>query len=219
VQGQPTPPAGDEDPVVYVVDDDAQLCASLAWLLGSVGLQASCFHDARSFLAAYDATRLGCVVLDVRIPDTSGFDLQSVLTEMGSDLPVVFMSAHGDIPMSVRAMQAGAVEFLEKPYNPQHMLEVVQRALRSARADRARSAARRALQKRLAALTEREREVLDLVIEGRVSKEIAGRLGISVKTVDVHRTRIREKTGAENLTTLVRDIVLHGGWSPDGNRP
>lgn len=207
---------GDEEPVVYVVDDDVQLCASLAWLLGSVGLSASCFHDARSFLAAYDPGRLGCVVLDVRMPEISGFDLQALLTEMGSDLPVVFMSAHGDIPMSVRAMRAGAVEFLEKPYNPQHMLEVVQRSVRAAREDRVRSAARRELQRRLGGLTQRERAVLDLVIEGCASKEIGRRLGISVKTVDVHRTRIREKTGADNLTTLVRDVVLHGVWSPQG---
>ncbi|GAA4840189.1 response regulator transcription factor [Saccharopolyspora rosea] len=202
--------------VVYVVDDDRELCTSLAWLLESVNIRSECFPDVRSFLAGYDPDRPACLVLDVRMPEASGFQLQDELNELGSVLPVVFVSAHGDIRMSVRAMQRGAVDFLEKPYDPQHMLEVVQSALRTARERFARRARERELRDRLANLTRREREILDLVLDGLPSKSIAGRLGISVKTVDVHRTRIREKVGARSITTLVREMARAGLDGRDG---
>ncbi|WP_245866085.1 response regulator transcription factor [Prauserella marina] len=200
--------------VVYVVDDDEQLCASLAWLLESVHIEAWCFTDVAAFLAAYDPLRPACLVLDVRMPDVSGFQLQETLNAAGAVLPIVFVSAHGDIRMSVRALQRGAVDFLEKPYDPQHMLDVVQEALRTARSRFSVAATARDLTARIDCLTQREREILGHLIEGLPSKSIAVKLGISVKTVDVHRTRIREKTGARSITTLVRDLLQAGVTPP-----
>jgi FixJ family two-component response regulator len=196
--------------VVYVVDDDRELCDSLAWLLGSVDIDAVCFRDARSFLDSYTADRPACLVLDVRMPDVGGFGVQEALNRGGSTIPIVFVSAHGDLRMSVRALQNGAVDFLEKPYDPQQMLDVVQAALRTARERFALQARQRELLARLDGLTARELEVLNLVVDGVPSKQIAGRLSISVKTVDVHRTRIREKTGAESIAILVRDVFRLG---------
>ncbi|MGW0653051.1 response regulator transcription factor [Streptomyces umbrinus] len=196
--------------LVYILDDDEELSESLAWLLESVGIPSERFRDARTFLRSFDRARTACLVLDVRMPELSGFGVQDVLNETGALLPVVFVSAHGDIRMSVRAMQKGAVDFLEKPYDPQHMLDVVQNAQRTARERFAREAQQADLRAKLDALTAREREVLALSVEGVPNKVIAGRLGISAKTVDVHRARIREKTGAESIAALVRDVLTLG---------
>ncbi|MFI1329859.1 response regulator transcription factor [Streptomyces sp. NPDC020845] len=195
---------------VYVLDDDEQLCQSLAWLLGSVHIRTECFTDADSFLAAFDPDRPACLVLDVRMPHMGGFQVQEFLAARNAVLPVVFVSAHGDIRMSVRALQQGAVDFLEKPYGPQHMLEAVQNALSLARDRYAEQAERRAVRSRLASLSRREREILRLVMAGRPSKSIARELDISVKTVDVHRARIREKTAAESLGALIGDMLRCG---------
>lgn len=201
-----------EDPggLVHIVDDDERLCASLAWLLESVNIRARCYHDAESFLSAYDPQEPACLVLDVRMPQTGGFRLQETLNGAGAVLPVIFVSAHGDIRMSVRALQQGAVDFLEKPYDPQHMLEVVQSALQTAEERYARAARRHSLNSRLEGLSQREWEVLRLVVDGMPSKAVAARLGISVKTVDVHRARIREKTGSETLGALVGQLLRSG---------
>ncbi|WP_443228246.1 response regulator transcription factor [Streptomyces sp. 2A115] len=196
--------------VVYIVDDDQELCRSLAWLLESVKIRSLCFTDVRTFLDSYDHGQPACMVLDVRMPQVGGFQLQEILNRAGSAIPVIFVSAHGDIRMSVRALQNGAVDFLEKPYDPQHMLDVVQQALRTAQDRFARAARQQALQTRLGSLSPREREILRLVIDGIPSKNIATRLGISTKTVDVHRTHIREKTRAESMATLVRDVLQTG---------
>jgi RNA polymerase sigma factor (sigma-70 family) len=196
--------------VVYIIDDDQELCRSLAWLLESVKIRSQCFTDVRGFLESYDRDQPACMVLDVRMPEVSGFELQEVLNRAGSVIPVVFVSAHGDIRMSVRALQNGAVDFLEKPYDPQHMLDVVQRALRTAQERFSLAARHQVLQARLSSLSPREREILRMVIDGVPSKNIATRLGISTKTVDVHRTRIREKAGAESMATLVRDVLQAG---------
>ncbi|MPY57104.1 response regulator transcription factor [Streptomyces spongiae] len=193
--------------LVYILDDDEELSESLAWLLESVGILSERYRDARTFLRSYDRDRPACLVLDVRMPELSGFGVQEVLNETGAAMPVVFVSAHGDIRMSVRAMQRGAVDFLEKPYDPQHMLDVVQSAQRTARERFAREAQQAGLRAKLDALTAREKEVLDLSVEGASNKQIAGRLGISAKTVDVHRAHIREKTGAESIAALVRDVL------------
>ena len=201
--------------VVYIVDDDHELCTSLAWLLGSVDIEALSFSDAASFLDSYVCDRPACIVLDVRMPELGGFGVQEILSRAGSTIPIIFVSAHGDIRMSVRALQNGAVDFLEKPYNPQHMLDVVQAALRTARERFVRESRQRDLQARLDGLTARELEVLRLVIDGVPSKLIAGRLGISVKTVDVHRIRIREKSGADSIATLMRDVLRLGLRLPD----
>lgn len=197
------------DPVVHIVDDDEDLRQSLVFLLESVGVQALTYPDATSFLAEFDPDEPAVVIVDVRMPGVSGFQLQERLLQLDYPAPLIFCSAHGDIPMSVRALRHGAVDFLEKPYEPQRMIEVVQGQLRDAGrlfADRSR---RREVRRRVETLTPREREVLRLVIDGLPSQLIARRLGTSVKTVDVHRARIKAKTDAESLGALVRDVLLH----------
>ncbi|XEG69856.1 response regulator [Pseudomonas sp. abacavir_1] len=194
-------------PVVYIVDDDKDLRTSLAWLLESVSIQAQCFAGAEEFLAHYDPSSPACLVLDVRMPETSGFQLQAMLNERGAALPIIFVSAHGDIPMSVQAMKNGALDFVEKPYNPQQMLERIQAALKAAVQVHAGAEQKRQLQQRLDLLTGREREVLGMVIDGKASKVIARELNISVKTVDVHRTKIKEKMGVSSIALLVREVL------------
>ncbi|WP_153032296.1 response regulator transcription factor [Amycolatopsis sp. YIM 10] len=197
------------EPVVHIVDDDDDVRQSLVFLLESVGVQALTYPDGDAFLREFDPGEVAVVIVDVRMPGISGFQLQERLLEMDYPGPVVFCSAHGDIPMSVRAVTHGAVDFLEKPYQPQRMLELVQAQLEQARARFAEHADRRAVRERLRTLTPREREVLRLVIEGLPSQVIARRLGASIKTIDVHRARIKAKTEADSLGALVRDILLH----------
>ncbi|MFZ5961265.1 response regulator transcription factor [Pseudomonas knackmussii] len=194
-------------PIVYIVDDDKDLRTSLAWLLESVSIQAQCFAGAEEFLAQYDPNLAACLVLDVRMPETSGFQLQAMLNERGAALPIIFVSAHGDIPMSVQAMKNGALDFVEKPYNPQQMLERIQTALKAAVQVQAGAEQKRQLQQRLDLLTGREREVLGMVVDGKASKVIARELNISVKTVDVHRTKIKEKMGVSSIALLVREVL------------
>lgn len=195
------------EPIVYIVDDDQDLRTSLAWLLESVSVQARCFAGAEEFLSQYDPRQPACLVLDVRMPQTSGFQLQEILNQRGSTLPTIFVSAHGDIPMSVKAMQNGALDFVEKPYNPQQMIERIQAALRTAVSAQLDQEQRQLLQGKLALLTSREREVLMLVLDGKASKVIARELSISVKTVDVHRTKIKEKMGVTSIAMLVREVL------------
>ncbi|WP_311215391.1 MULTISPECIES: response regulator [unclassified Arthrobacter] len=195
--------------LVYIVDDDQELCTSLAWLLDSVNIKSRIFNDVASFLAEYDATLPACLILDVRMPRTGGFQLQETLNQMSSPIPIIFVSAHGDIRMSVKALRQGATNFLEKPYDPQHMLDVVQETLELAQGRFEEHRGRKGIEQRIAGLTPREREILALVIDGLPSQNIARKLGTSVKTVDVHRTRIKAKTGADSIATLVRDILQH----------
>ncbi|AUO22798.1 response regulator transcription factor [Pseudomonas sp. NPDC087814] len=194
-------------PIVYIVDDDKDLRTSLAWLLESVSIKAQCFAGAEEFLAHYDPRQPACLVLDVRMPQTSGFQLQEILNRRGSTLPTIFVSAHGDIPMSVTAMKNGALDFVEKPYNPQQMIDRIQAALKTAVQAQADQEQREHLQGKLALLTSREREVLMLVVDGKASKVIARELNISVKTVDVHRTKIKEKMGVTSIAMLVREVL------------
>lgn len=197
------------EPVVHIVDDDDDVRQSLVFLLESVGVQALTYPDGDSFLREFDPGEVAVVIVDVRMPGISGFQLQERLLEMDYPGPVVFCSAHGDIPMSVRAVTHGAVDFLEKPYQPQRMLELVQAQLHQASLRFAEQADRLAVRERLRTLTPREREVLRLVIEGLPSQVIARRLGASIKTIDVHRARIKAKAEADSLGALVRDILLH----------
>lgn len=196
--------------VVHIVDDDEDLRDSLRYLLASVGIQALDYPDAPTFLAEFDPTEPAVVIVDVRMPGMSGFQLQEELDRRGYPAPMIFCSAHGDIPMSVRAMARGAVDFLEKPYDPQRILEVVQHQQTRARQLFVAHTERREVERRVAGLTQREREVLRLVIEGMASQAVARRLGTSVKTIDVHRARIKAKTGADSLAALVRDILSYG---------
>lgn len=201
--------AATRTPVVHIVDDDHDLRQSLVFLLETVGIEALTYPDATTFLDEYDATEPAVLIVDVRMPGVSGFQLQETLRQQDYPAPVIFCSAHGDVPMSVRAMQHGAVDFLEKPYDSQQMLEVVQEQLLEAGKRFAADAVRREVQTRVDQLTPRELEVLRLVIDGLPSQHIARELGTSVKTVDVHRARIKAKTCSDSLGTLVRDVLLY----------
>ena len=194
-------------PIVYIVDDDSGMRTSLAWLLESVGVRSVGFANAGEFLKAFDPAMPACLVLDVRMPEQSGFDVQAELNRQGASLPIIFVSGHGDIPMSVRALQNGAIDFVEKPYNSQQMLDRVQRALKLAAQRHLADQKQRELRKRIDSLTAREKEVLRGVIDGHGSKRIASDLSISVKTVDVHRASIKDKLGAASIAMLVRDVM------------
>ena len=190
--------------MVFVVDDEPLVSASLARLIRSLGLHVQTFATAHEFLRAERTDVPGCLVLDVRLPDVSGLDLQAKLAEAKVYLPIIFLTGHGDIPMSVRAMKAGALEFLTKPCKDQDLLEAIQRALDHDRIARRRRAEVAGLRERYAALTPREREVLPLVVRGLLNKQIAAELGTSEKTIKIHRGRIVQKMKAESLPDLVR---------------
>ncbi|MEA5155284.1 response regulator transcription factor [Raineyella sp.] len=196
--------------VVYLVDDDPEVCESVAWLLGSIGVDPVVFNAADEFLAAYDGSHPACVILDVRMPRMSGTRLQEDLNAVAPHVAIIFVSAHGDIKMSVRTMQRGAIDFLEKPYEPQRLLDVVQEAMGRAKERFEDFRARTEVQQKVDSLTPREREILRLVVEGLPSQNIARRLSMSVKTVDVHRARIKAKTDADSISTLVRDVLRYG---------
>jgi FixJ family two-component response regulator len=190
-------------PIVYVVDDEASVCLSLKRLLHSVRLEARTFTSALEFLDSQRPDTPGCLILDVRLPRLSGLDLQTELAARKIALPIIFVTGHGDIPMSVRAMKAGAVEFLTKPYREQELLEAIQRAIDQDRISRQHSAELRALQKRYALLTPREREVFPRVTSGLLNKQIGAELGASEKTIKVHRGQVMQKMEAESLADLI----------------
>ncbi|MGN7133112.1 response regulator transcription factor [Rhodococcoides corynebacterioides] len=194
---------------VYVVDDDPELCESVEWLLDSIGIQPVVCHSATDFLDVYRGDHPACIVLDVRMPQMSGPRLQETLNSIAPHVVVVFVSAHGDIRMSVSTLQAGAMDFLEKPYDPQRLLDVVQAGVGRARSRFATHLQKKSIEAKVATLTPREREILGLVVEGLPSQNIARMLSMSVKTVDVHRARIKSKTDADSVTTLVRDILRY----------
>ena len=191
------------DPTVFVVDDDEALCEALQWLLESAALRVEAFHSAEAFLDAYDPQRPGCLVLDLRMRGMNGLDLQARLARDDLALPVIIITGHGDIPMAVRAMKGGAVDFLEKPFNEQQLLDAVHAALaRDARMREARLK-RAAVLRRIEQLTPRERDVFALVVNGKMNKQIAVELGITEVTVKVHRGRVMTKMGADSLAELV----------------
>jgi len=190
--------------VVFVIDDDPSMLRSLASLLRSVGLEARVFSSAPEFMRAQRPDSPGCLVLDVRLPGMSGLAFQQELAKAGIALPVIFITGHGDVPMSVRAMKAGAVEFLTKPFDDQLLLDAIHGAIERDR-ERRRTAAQLAeLQARFRTLTEREREVFKLVIAGRLNKQIADDLSLSVVTVKVHRAHVMRKMLAKSVVDLVR---------------
>lgn len=192
------------EPTVFVVDDDAAVRQSFEWLVGSVGLRTETYASARDFLDAYDPARPGCLVLDVRMPGMSGLELQERLAADGVTLPVIVVSGYGDVPTAVRVMKHGAVDFIEKPFSDQAMLDRIQasieRDLEARRADAKRASARSNRDR----LTRREAEVMDLVIAGQSNKQIARALAISPKTVEVHRAKVMKKMQADSLAELVR---------------
>ena len=197
----------ERSPVVFIVDDDEAVRSSLRLLLKSVGLVPSALASAREFLDKYDPAQPGCLVLDVRMPEMSGLELQEQLNLKGAVLPVIFITGHGDVPMAVEAMQAGAFDFLQKPFRDQDLIDRIQRALDKDRTNRAALDERTLIRERLQSLTPREREVLAMVTSGKANKIMAADLGVSQRTIEIHRARVMEKMSAASLAQLVRMVM------------
>ena len=193
-----------EHPIVYVVDDDASIRDALRNLFRSIGLRVEAYDSAQAFLSGKRVDAPSCLVLDVRLPGLSGLDLQRQLREANIQVPIIFITAHGDVPMSVRAMKAGAVEFLTKPFRDQDLLDAVQEAIERDHATRRRHAETAQLSERYESLSIREREVLGLVVRGLPNKEIASELGIVDATVKLHRGKVMRKMQAASLAELIR---------------
>jgi FixJ family two-component response regulator len=193
-----------ERPVVFVVDDDQSMRGALQDLVASVGLEPRVFATPQEFLQAGRADVPSCLVLDVRLPGLSGLAFQEELARAGVRVPIIFITGHGDIPMSVRAIKAGAIEFLSKPFREQELLDAIHAGIERDRAQRRVAAAVADLEQRFATLTERERQIMPLVIAGQASKRIASELGVAEATVKVHRAQIMHKMGAKSLPELVR---------------
>jgi FixJ family two-component response regulator len=192
---------------VFVVDDDAPVRDALKMLLRSVGYEVEAFPSAQDFLKAYHDDRPGCLVLDIRMPGMSGLELQEHLNERRSIIPIIFITGHGDVPMAVGALQAGALDFLQKPFRDQELIDRIAKALEKDAANRRDLAEVRVIADRFAELTPRERAVMELVAQGRANKVIAGDLDISQRTVEIHRARVMEKTHASSLAHLVRMVL------------
>jgi len=197
-----------EDPAtVFVVDDDEAVRASLKLLLKTLGLPAQTYASAQEFLATFDERRGGCLVLDIRMPGMSGLELQEELNTRGAMMPIIFITGHGDVPMAVEAMQRGAMDFLQKPFRDQDLLDRISEALAKDRAGRELLGNRERIRARVAALTPREREVMALVTQGKANKVIAADLDLSQRTVEIHRAHVMEKMGANSLAHLVRMAI------------
>ena len=197
----------DETQMIYVVDDDEAMRDSMTWLLEGEGYRVTCFDSAEHFLAAWHAGMRGCLVLDVRMPDMSGLELHERLDSLGSLLPIIFVTGHGDVPMAVGALQRGACDFIEKPFHNENLLSRIRRALELDSQMSARRQRDDAISHRLKQLTQREREVMDLVVAGKLNKQIADELDISMKTVEAHRARVMEKMGVRTLAELVKAVM------------
>lgn len=189
---------------VFVVDDDAAMRKSLRWLVESVGLKVETFSSAADFLEVASPDMVGCVVLDVRMPGMSGLDLQETLREKQVWMPVIIITGHADVPMAVRAMKAGAYDFIEKPFNDQVLLERVQRALEFGEQERQTEQRRQLVDDRISTLTPRERQVMEMVVNGMANKQVAAELGLSEKTIEVHRKHVMDKMQAGNVADLIR---------------
>jgi two-component system response regulator FixJ len=197
-------PITDRTPTVFIVDDDASVRKSLTRLLDSLGFAAETFASAEEFLRRERYEGIGCLVLDVRMPGLSGVDLQEELNKADYTLPIIFITGHGDIPMSVRAMKKGAVDFLPKPFDEKELMDALKRAVEKDRTAKADRAARRGILEQVGQLTPREYEILQHLITGMLNKQIAFKLGIAEKTVKIHRARVFEKLNAYSVAELVR---------------
>ena len=192
------------DGIVYVVDDDASVRRALGLLIRSTGLESQMFPSAEAFLAHPVSPQPSCLVLDVRLPGPSGLDLQTALLHATRRIPIIFISGYGDVPITARAMKGGAIDFLSKPFNDQDLLDAIQRALAKDRLALADMAEREAIDRRVATLTPRERQVMALVVRGMLNKQIAAELGAAEKTIKIHRGRMMQKMAAASVADLVR---------------
>lgn len=199
-----------QTPTVFVVDDDEAMRSSLKWLIESTGLAVQTFGSADAFLTSYSPDWAGCLLLDVRMPGMSGLELQAYLAQANYHLPVIIITGHGDVGMAVKAMQAGALDFIEKPFYDEDLLRSIRRALDAESQARALRSQHAEVLARLEELTPREHEVMDLVTGGKSNKEIASTLGVSAKTVEAHRAKVMDKMQASSLAELVRMALLVG---------
>lgn len=197
------------DAVVYIVDDDKAMGESLSWMIESVGFKTKVYTEAQQFLDEYRPEQIGCLILDVRMPEISGPELQEKLNQQHSQLPIIFISGHGDIPLAVRVMKAGAIDFLAKPFNDQVLLEVINKAIRIDKENRQKAEFNSEIAERAAQLTPREHEVMCKIIEGKLNKVISSELDISLKTVEAHRSNIMKKLQLKSLPELVRIALTH----------
>jgi two-component system response regulator FixJ len=196
-----------KNPIIMVVDDDSGVRNAMRFLLKSVGLESALYASAQEFLAAYQPAQPGCLVLDIRMPGMSGLELQQQLNLRGAVIPVIFMTGHGDIPMAVEAMQHGAFDFLQKPFRDQDLLDRIQRAIARDAEQRQNLGEHARIKAHVESLTAREREVLDLMTQGKQNKVIAQDLGVSPRTVEIHRARVMEKMNAQSVAQLVRMML------------
>lgn len=194
----------DDRQMVFIVDDDEGVREGLSLLLATVGQPCELYESAHEFLEAYNADKSGCLVLDIRMPRMTGLELQKTLIEMGSKLPIIFITGHGDIPMAVEAMRRGAMDFIRKPFREHDLLDRINEALAIDGTTRQRAMCRQALEDKLSSLSRREREVFERVAEGDMNKVIAADLGISERTVEVHRSQVMKKMDVNTLAQLVR---------------
>ena len=199
-----------EESCVFIVDDDEGVRSGLRVLLASCGLRSRSFDSAQAFLDNVGPAEAGCVLLDVRMPGMSGLELHERLQSQGYCIPVILLTGHGDVPMAVRAMRRGAFDFMQKPFNDQYLLDRIHEALTANRERRDKQALSESVRKRLIQLTAREREVLDALVAGQANKAIALDLGISERTVELHRARVMDKMQARSLAELVRDVLAAG---------
>jgi FixJ family two-component response regulator len=204
----------DQSATVCIVDDDEAVRSALKLLLKTLGVPVLAYGSAQEFLAAFDPQRRGCLVLDIRMPGMSGLELQQELNVRGALAPIIFITGHGDVPMAVEAMQHGAMDFLQKPFRDQDLLDRINKALEKDRAGRELLGNRERIQARIADLTPREREVLTLVTAGKANKVIAADLNLSQRTVEIHRAHVMEKMGANSLAHLVRMVIEAGAPAP-----
>ncbi|MFA7282166.1 MAG: response regulator [Sterolibacterium sp.] len=199
----------ESEQTVFIVDDESALRESLRFLLESIRLRIETFDSAEAFLSSYTPDRAGCLVLDVRMPGISGPELMDLLNRSGATIPIIFLSAHGDVPLTVRAMKGGAFDFLQKPYNNQEFLDRVRQALALDLSNRSQRKRLDDYSTKLATLTLREQQILERVVDGQSNKLIARELGISYKTVEAHRSRLMRKMGAASFAELLQQVLKH----------
>jgi len=199
------------DTTIFVVDDDDGMRRALGTLLSTVGYKTALFALPSQFLARFKADEPGCLILDIRMPEMSGLEVQQQLNRVGAMLPVIFITGHGDVPMAVQAMKEGAFQFIQKPFRDQELLDHINHALQFDRDNRKDLAARAEVQRRVETLTPREKQVMDLVVEGQANKVMAIDLGLSERTVEIHRAKVMEKMGARSVAHLVKmNLTLTG---------